>query len=365
MVIPHGRMVKPRQLLLDFDPCAVARMGHAIILSGGPAARHRISGKDSTGGFTNIRGAGTRRAVAFHLRHRQFRLATCRSLCFHGGVITIQHPADMQAWAVEQRRRGTKIGLVPTMGYLHEGHLSLLNIARQHADVVVVSIFVNPTQFAPTEDFSRYPRDLERDLTLCREAGADAVFHPDAAAMYTSGHSTYVIEESLGNTLCGASRPGHFRGVATVVAKLFNICLPDVAVFGEKDAQQLRIIRRMVRDLNFAVQIVAGPTARDGDGLALSSRNSLLMREERAQATALSRALRAARERYQSGERNASAIKDAATDVLRQATLGRVDYLELVDDETLQPIDIVTRPALMAVAVYFSKTRLIDNVTLG
>jgi len=174
----------------------------------------------------------------------------------------IQQPEAMQAWAQAQRRAGRRIGCVPTMGFLHEGHLSLVRLARREADVVVVTLFVNPTQFGPKEDFNRYPRNLERDADLCRREGVDVLFHPGAADMYRDHHSVYVVEEQLGEHLCGASRPGHFRGVATVVAKLLNLTLPDIAVFGEKDAQQLRVIRRLVRDLNFPVRIVPGPTDR-------------------------------------------------------------------------------------------------------
>jgi len=280
-------------------------------------------------------------------------------------MISIHSPEEMQAWSIRQIRDGKRISLVPTMGFLHEGHLSLIRLARQHGDLVVVSVFVNPAQFGPKEDLSRYPRDLVRDSELCRNGGVDVIFNPDAAGMYPDGYSVYVNEESLSAGLCGASRPGHFRGVVTVVAKLFNIVLPRVAVFGEKDAQQLRVIRRMVRDLNFPVTLVAGPTARENDGLAMSSRNTLLKSPERDQAVQLNRSLNLAKKMYESGERNADKIKEAVAKELGKATLGRIDYIELVDDDSLAPLNNVDGKALLAIAVCFSTTRLIDNVVLG
>lgn len=279
-------------------------------------------------------------------------------------MIILETPEAMSAWSVEQQRAGHRIGFVPTMGYLHEGHLSLVRLARSQADVVVVSIFVNPTQFGPTEDFGRYPRDFARDESLCQTAGVDAIFYPTAASMYPFGYSTYVVEEKLGDGLCGASRPGHFRGVTTVVAKLFNIIQPDLAVFGEKDAQQLRVIRRMVRDMNIPVEIVPGPTGREADGLAMSSRNRLLNPVERAEAVWLSRSLAAARDRFAAGERNAVSLKNVVRETLAQAPHGTVDYIELVDDDTLAPLEIITCRALLAIAVKFSTTRLIDNTVL-
>jgi pantoate--beta-alanine ligase len=222
-----------------------------------------------------------------------------------------------------------------------------------------------PLQFGPREDFGRYPRDLARDERLCREAGVDVLFRPEAADMYAPDRSVFVEETSLGQGLCGASRPGHFRGVTTVVTKLFNLVLPEVAVFGEKDAQQLRIIRRLVRDLNLPVEIVAGPTLREPDGLAMSSRNSLLSPEERAAAPVLRRALDEVERRYAAGERSSSRLVEALRAVIATAPGARVDYLEVVDDETLQPVSQLTRPALVALAVYFGSTRLIDNTVLG
>lgn len=271
---------------------------------------------------------------------------------------------EMRRWSTDCREAGCCIGFVPTMGFLHEGHLSLVRLARHHADKVVVSIFVNPTQFGPGEDLDRYPRDFARDEALCRKEGADAVFYPDAAAMYPPGYSTWVVEEALGAGLCGASRPGHFRGVTTVVAKLFNLVQPSVAVLGEKDAQQLRIVRRMVRDLDYPIEIVAGPTFRESDGLAMSSRNKFLNPDERQQAVWLSRTLAEARTRCARGERDAGRIRAMVREGLGRAELGTVDYIELVDDETMKPLETIDRKALLAIAVRFSLARLIDNTVL-
>lgn len=270
----------------------------------------------------------------------------------------------MQREALDLRRAGRRIGLVPTMGALHEGHLSLVRLAREHADVVVVSIFVNPTQFGPAEDLAKYPRDFERDEKRCREAGADIVFYPSAGDVYAPGHSAWVSEDKLSAGLCGRSRPGHFRGVCTVVAKLFNLVLPDVAVFGEKDGQQLRVIERMVRDLNFPVRIVRGPTVREPDGLAMSSRNRFLSPDERRQALCLRRALDRAEELYRGGERGADRIAAAMHDVIAREPAARADYVEIVDDATLEPVTRLERPALVALAVFVGKTRLIDNTVL-
>lgn len=270
----------------------------------------------------------------------------------------------MQTWSQAQRRAGRTIGFVPTMGYLHEGHLSLVGISRCHAEVTVVSIFVNPTQFGPNEDLDRYPRDFARDEALCRDAGVDVIFYPDVPAMYPENYSTYVVEEALGGGLCGATRPGHFRGVTTVVAKLFNIVLPDFCVLGEKDAQQLRVLRRMTRDLNFPVEILPGPTVREADGLAMSSRNKFLSPSERAEAVWLSRALSTARELVAGGERDAGRVHDAVRAALAHAPSGRVDYVAFVDDETMQPVTRIERKTLLALAVRFSAARLIDNTVL-
>ncbi len=277
---------------------------------------------------------------------------------------TIRTPRAMQDAALTLRAAGRRIGVVPTMGYLHEGHASLIRLARARADVVIVTLFVNPTQFGPNEDLSRYPRDFERDRALCEAEGADILFAPEAGSVYAADASVWIDEVRLSHGLCGASRPGHFRGVCTVVAKLFNLTQPHVAVFGEKDAQQLRVIRRMVRDLDIPVEIVAGPTVREPDGLAMSSRNAYLSPEERAQAVCLRRALDAAAARLAAGERDAARLRAAMADVIAGAPLARADYVEIVDDETLEPVAAIDRPALAALAVFVGRTRLIDNAVL-
>lgn len=263
-------------------------------------------------------------------------------------------------------RRGTPgtWGFVPTMGYLHEGHLSLIRRARAENDHVAVSIFVNPTQFGPHEDYNRYPRDLERDLRLLEPLQVDLVFVPSVEEMYPPGFQTWVIVEELSRPLEGASRPGHFRGVATVVAKLFNIVQPDRTYLGQKDAQQAVVIRRMVRDLNFPVEIVVCPTVREPDGLALSSRNTYLNPQERQAATVLFRALQAAKARYEAGERDGERLREAMREVLRGEPLARVDYVSVADPETLEELSRVEGPALLSLAVYIGNTRLIDNLLL-
>lgn len=271
---------------------------------------------------------------------------------------------EIRAVSAEARRAGRSIGFVPTMGYLHAGHLALIERARAENEVVVVSIFVNPTQFGPNEDLARYPRDLPRDLDLCRKAGVDAVFAPEPAEMYPGGFQTYIEVEELSRGLCGQSRPGHFRGVATVVAKLFAIVGPDRAYFGEKDAQQLRVIQRLVRDLNLPVTVVPVPTVREPDGLAMSSRNAYLREDERRAALVLSRALARARELVAAGELRTAAILAEMSAVLAAEPLARVDYLAIVDDETLAPVEVIDRPVLAALAVYIGQTRLIDNLVL-
>ena len=256
------------------------------------------------------------------------------------------------------------VGLVPTMGYLHEGHLSLARRARQENALVVMSIFVNPTQFGPNEDLSHYPRDLERDLFLAEEEGVDLVFHPPPEEMYLPGHATWVDVEGLTEHLCGASRPGHFRGVSTVVTKLFGICRPDRAYFGQKDAQQAFVIRRLTADLDLGVEVVVCPTVREPDGLALSSRNVYLTEEERAEAPVLYRALRSAEALIASGERDARLVVRDVLEVLAQSPHGRVDYVEVVDTATLQPLEILAGEVLLALAVWFGGTRLIDNLVV-
>ena len=260
---------------------------------------------------------------------------------------------------------GRRVGFVPTMGYLHEGHLSLVREARARADVVVVSIFVNPTQFGPNEDLARYPRDLERDVAMLSKEGVDLVFAPEANEIYPAGARTFVEVEGLSDRLEGASRPGHFRGVATVVTKLFEIVRPEVAVFGQKDAQQALVIRRMVRDLIIDVEVVVAPTKRDEDGVALSSRNVYLSADERRAAGAIPRALAAARRALAQGERDPERIVAAARAVLDAEPLLRLDYLALVDAETLDPLERARGEMLLAVAVFAGKTRLIDNEVLA
>ena len=274
----------------------------------------------------------------------------------------------MQKLARRWQSAGVKIGFVPTMGYLHAGHLSLVREARRRVGKkgkVVVSIYVNPTQFAPTEDLAKYPRDLQRDLKLCRAGGTDLVFAPNDAGMYPGKsegqYSTYIVEENLARLMEGASRPTHFRGVTTIVAKLFNIVLPDIAVFGQKDYQQAAIIQRMVADLNFPVEIVVAPTHREPDGLAMSSRNKYLDRDQRAQAVILFHALQAAKAAVAKRPLAASRLKKDLRQFLTAAPLGRLDYVEFFDPATLKPVARVKRGVHMALAVYFGKTRLIDN----
>jgi pantoate--beta-alanine ligase len=271
---------------------------------------------------------------------------------------------EMQAIAEEHRRRGDTIGFVPTMGALHEGHLSLVRLAKAKAPWVVVSVFVNPTQFGPGEDFEKYPRDLERDARLLEAEGCDLIFTPTAHAMYPLGHRTRVAVDELQDTLCGRSRPGHFDGVATVVLKLFNIVQPDIAVFGQKDAQQLVIIRRMVKDLDLKVEIIAAPTVREPDGLAASSRNEYLSSEEREQATCLYRALGRAEELFGEGERNAGRVIEEMNRIIEAESRADPEYVSIVDPVTLADLETIEDEALVALAVRFGETRLIDNVHL-
>ena len=279
--------------------------------------------------------------------------------------------AGMQRLTGRWRQERRRLGFVPTMGYLHEGHLSLVKRARQAAGSrgkVVVSIYVNPTQFAPSEDLSRYPRDLKRDLSLLRGAGADAVFTPDNRTMYPdkagAAFSTYVVEEQLSQVMEGAARPAHFRGVTTVVAKLFHIVQPDVAVFGQKDFQQAAVLARMVRDLNFPVRLIVAPTRRERDGLAMSSRNTFLDTEQRAQAVILFHALRAAAAAVKKKPQPSARLKADLKKFITAAPLARLDYIAFFDPATLQPVTPVRRGTQMALAVFFGKTRLIDNATL-
>lgn len=275
----------------------------------------------------------------------------------------IRRVAEMQTWADEQRRLDRRIGFVPTMGYLHEGHLSLVRRARQHADCVVVSIFVNPLQFGPAEDYQRYPRDFERDRQLLEQEATDVIYYPEAAALYPADYSTYVEVQQLTERLCGEKRPGHFRGVATVVTKLFHAVKPHLAVFGAKDAQQAYVIRRMVRDLDFGIEIIVAPTVREPDGLALSSRNTYLRPEERAQAPVLYRALCRGAELIARGERNPQTVIQAMHQLIA-TTDARIDYLTIVDTQTLHEVSEIQGEVLLAVAAFFGSTRLIDNLVI-
>ena len=259
------------------------------------------------------------------------------------------------------RKEGLAVGLVPTMGYLHEGHKSLIDRAVEENDRVVVSVFVNPLQFGPSEDLASYPRDLKRDAALCEAAGADLVFHPSDGEMYFDDFCTYVDMDDLTKGLCGKTRPTHFRGVCTVVSKLFHIVAPDRAYFGQKDAQQLAVIRRMVRDLNFDLEIVGCPIVREADGLARSSRNTYLSEEERRAAVVLHQGLLAGEQLVKAGETDASKIVGAITEVIGKEPLARIDYVELVEWDSLKPVTSVRGEVLAAVAVYIGTTRLIDN----
>jgi pantoate--beta-alanine ligase len=271
----------------------------------------------------------------------------------------------MQLWSLSRRREGRQIAFVPTMGALHAGHRALIEIASREADCVVVSIFVNPTQFGPQEDLQKYPRTFAHDETLCREAGVEALFYPTPDLMYAPDHSCCVVEELLTRGLCGPFRPGHFKGVLTVVAKLFNIVLPDVAVFGQKDYQQARLIERMVRDLNFPLRIKIAPTIREADGLALSSRNRYLSIEERHLALCVPETLDVGRRLYAAGRRSSAELQAGMHQRLNQTPQARLEYLEIVDGRTLQPVDTADEATVAAIALRLGNTRLIDNQILS
>jgi pantoate--beta-alanine ligase len=271
---------------------------------------------------------------------------------------------SMRAASRVQQTTGNTLGLVPTMGALHEGHLSLIRAAKAQCNVVAVSLFVNPLQFGPGEDLAKYPRDLVADRGLLESEGVDFLFAPGVEEMYPAGAVTYVTVEGLSEKLCGRSRPGHFRGVTTVVSKLFNIVEPDLAFFGQKDAAQVAIVRRMVRDLNIPVRIVTCPIKREADGLALSSRNAYLDPQQRKSAPVLYRSLMEVQKSFDQGEHLAERLIAAGTRTLAEESTVRLDYLEIVDPETLDPVDDVSRSALVAVAAFLGKTRLIDNVVL-
>lgn len=269
--------------------------------------------------------------------------------------------SEMKARVSEWKAQGLTIGLTPTMGALHEGHMSLMEAARKDCDRVVASVFVNPLQFGPDEDYDNYPRDLERDAGIAESKGVDVVFHPSVEEMYPENYNTYVVMETLTDTLCGASRPGHFRGVCTVVNKLFNIVQPDKAFFGQKDAQQLAIIMRMVADLNMNLEVVGCPIVREDDGLAKSSRNTYLSAEERTAALCLSCAIFKAKEMIEGGERDSATIAKAVTDTIEEEPLARIDYVEVVNLGNMQPVETLPERGLVAIAVYIGSTRLIDN----
>ncbi|MBN3033041.1 MAG: pantoate--beta-alanine ligase [Candidatus Saganbacteria bacterium] len=277
----------------------------------------------------------------------------------------IKRLREMYLYSLKAKSHGKKVGFVPTMGALHEGHLSLVEEAKRRCDIVVVSIFVNPLQFAPSEDFARYPRNLRRDRQLLKNFGVDVLFLPDAGQLYPPGFKTFVEVESLPKKMCGRTRPTHFRGVTTVVAKLFSLVNPDLAFFGEKDFQQQRIIRQMAADLNLPVEVVALPTVREFDGLAMSSRNAYLNPRERKAAPVLYRALSLAQREVQGGERDVNKILFRLRSLIGSEPLVRLDYLLAVDPETLQEVKQFKGKVLFALAAYIGKTRLIDNVVVG
>lgn len=276
-------------------------------------------------------------------------------------IIKAEKIADVKKYVREWKKEGLSIGLVPTMGYLHEGHASLIKKAREENDRVIVSDFVNPIQFGPTEDLESYPRDFDADCALCESIGADLIFHPAADEMYFPDFSTHVDVDGVSAGLCGKSRPIHFRGVCTVVSKLFNISEADRAYFGQKDAQQLAVVRRMVRDLNVNIQIVGCPIIREEDGLAKSSRNTYLSAEERQAATVLNKALTEGRRMVENGENDAKAVKNKIRAIIEAEPLAKVDYVEIVDWNQLEEVESTEGDILAAVAVYIGKTRLIDN----
>ena len=280
-------------------------------------------------------------------------------------MILVENINHMKALSEKWKQEGKSIGFVPTMGYLHQGHLSLVKQARKANEIVVVSIFVNPTQFGPGEDFERYPRDLDRDLSLLEPLKVDAVFHPSAEEMYPEGYKTFVEVVDITERLCGASRPGHFKGVTTVCCKLFNIVKPTRAYFGKKDFQQLVVIKNMVKDLNMDLEIIPMPIVREPDGLAMSSRNTYLSKEERKAALCLYKSLKKAVELFQSGERDAEKIKQEITKIIQSEPLANIDYVEIVDPENFLPVERVEEGTLVALAVKIGVARLIDNVQLG
>ena len=278
----------------------------------------------------------------------------------------IETVKELREYLAGQRAAGKTVGLVPTMGFLHEGHLSLIREAKAENDVVVVSDFVNPTQFGPNEDFESYPRNIERDTELALSAGADVIFYPSVSEMYPPESSTYVeVEGNITRVLCGASRPTHFRGVTTVVNKLFNIVEPNKAYFGQKDAQQVAVLTKMVKDLHMDIELIICPIVREPDGLAMSSRNTYLSSEERKQAVILNQALKKAKNAFANGEKDVVKLTEIITDKINEMPLAVIDYVSILDFPSLKPIITIEKDALGAVAVKFGKTRLIDNEILG
>ncbi len=277
----------------------------------------------------------------------------------------ITSASEMQTLALNERRQGHHIGLVPTMGFLHEGHASLMRTGRQQSDLLITSIFVNPTQFGVNEDLDRYPRNLAGDCQLAESCGVDIIFAPTAGEIYPTGYQTYVNVEELSLHLCGASRPGHFRGVTTVVTKLFTICQPDLALFGKKDFQQLAIIRRMTADLNLPVQIIGMPIIREADGLAMSSRNAYLSPDERQSALCLHRSIAAVRNLFRQGENTVTVLLQTARDIITAESPATIDYIEFRNSQSLEPVVTATADTLLALAIKVGSTRLIDNGILG
>ncbi len=276
-------------------------------------------------------------------------------------VIVARTPKEVKEIVRDWKKLGYSIGLVPTMGYLHEGHGSLIERAVKENDKVMVSVFVNPIQFGPNEDLETYPRDFDADLQMIEKLGADMVFHPEPSDMYAPDFSTTISVAGVSENLCGARRPGHFNGVCTVVTKLFNLSEADRAYFGQKDAQQLAVVRRMVRDLNANIEIIGCPIIREDDGLAKSSRNTYLNPDERKAATVLSKALRTGKQMIESGEKNAEVVKSKITEIISKEPLAKIDYVEITDWNSIEPVDIIDRSTLCAIAVYIGNTRLIDN----
>lgn len=273
--------------------------------------------------------------------------------------------SEVRQQVKDWKRNGLTVGLVPTMGYLHEGHASLIKASVEHCDKTVVSVFLNPTQFAPNEDLESYPRDFDNDKKLCEEMGADLVFHPEVSEMYDEDSSTFVeILSDMPKQLCGKTRPIHFRGVCTVVSKLFNIVTPDKAFFGEKDAQQLAIIRKMVKDMSYGIEIIGCPIVRESDGLAKSSRNTYLNDEERKAALCLSKAVNLGKEIIANGEKNAETVLSKMKELINSEPLAKIDYVEAVDGVTMNPVKEIKENTLVAMAVYIGKTRLIDNFSV-